>query len=87
VHLQVKDAPVVLAAPRSFWVDVGRSAHMTFLMQHSEMHTSLLGSMTRKAFLKELPDNVQVEIRPCGSGFEVTNFGQVEWHDVFIELP
>ena len=60
---------------------------MTFLMQHSEMHTSLLCSMTRAAFLKELPDNVQVEIRPCNSGFEVTNFGQVEWHDVFIELP
>ena len=59
---------------------------MTFLMQHSKMHTSSLGSMTRKAFLKELPDNVQVEIRPCGSGFEVINFGQVEWHDVFIEL-
>lgn len=58
-----------------------------FFMQHSKLHTSLLCSMTRTAFLKELPESVRAEIRPCSSGFEVINFGQVKWYDVFIELP
>lgn len=57
-----------------------------FIMQHSRIHASLLCSFTREAFLSQLPMNARIEILPCGSGFEVVNFGTVEWHDVLVEL-
>jgi len=57
-----------------------------FIMQHSRIHASLLCSFTREALLSQLPINARIEIRPCGSGFEVVNFGTVEWHDVLVEL-
>lgn len=57
-----------------------------FYLQHSKLHTSLLCGFTQEIFLEQLPKNAQVEIRNFGSGFEVINFGRVDWHDVFIEL-
>jgi SAM-dependent methyltransferase len=61
-------------------------AETVFFLQHSRIHTSLLCSFTRKAFLQQLPKNLKIDVKPSGSGFDVLNFGHVEWHDILIEL-